>query len=535
MESTARKATILWQSILSGDLSYSVHDSPHPHVSHSVHAKVHIWATRLSESIIYPHFGHKLLSVGSQRNIRPVWQDQDREMSSWQAEYHYMLTGEEGESPCEMKQAWKPAQLVPRTYYAQGLSAFHSSKYLRDPFNRLADYFRNVNRFNRVLPQMIVADTTDTLYVYDLTSFTSMFHEHRSFLLSLADEVEGYHMTLYDSHYGISHATLSFLIRDYVDKNVSNPEYTTLLFPLEQTLVLQHNVAGFLGVYGNLVTCTIPHGIVLASVYDTWINNWCAGDDAGEAIPEELFPRLDKTITRVGSYAWDKVCIGNLPGAVALKRPVSFEHGLVIFKSTPLFPLLGYIIGSDHLAGPPKTKSELQSMLASSMVNFLRYNPDSDLPEFYVDEIVAYSRLLYNCLGLPTDGFLPHVMRTLHWDFSIPIVDRRMFQNDPLLRLADKYYATSYCSAVREEREVDMDVLYRAGASYGNMTPWLRWAGSMGFVKSEKMMVQYVGREGYLKLLVDLNVPSCRSYAPISYYHVLINSVPTRHLAAPVL
>jgi len=47
-----------------------------------------------------------------------------------------MLTGEEGEFPCEMKQAWKPAQFVPRTY----LSCWH--------FVRKCDTMVEVDRIN---------------------------------------------------------------------------------------------------------------------------------------------------------------------------------------------------------------------------------------------------------------------------------------------------------------------------------------------------------------------------------------------------
>jgi len=536
LESTAREATVQWQSILAGYDGYRIHDGYHPNVTHSVHSKVHIWASRVSSKILFPHFGHKILGSNAQRSITPIWQDKDLGISSWQAEYHYMMTGEEGESPCEMKQAWIPSQMVPRTYYAQGLSAYHSSKYLRDPFNELADMFRNVNRFSRVLPQMIVADSTDTLYIYDLTSFSSLFHEHRSFLLSLAEEVKGYDVRFYDSHTGIGHTSLSFLIEEYVRINVDRPEYTSMLLPIDDMLVLHQNVAGFLGVYGNLITCTIPHGILLASVNDSWLNNWCAGDDAGEAIPEDLFSRLDVTAKKAGTYAPEKIFVGNEPGAVALKRPVSFYYGLVIFKSTPMFPLLGYLLQPSRF-GSRETKSLkfLQETMCSSMIGFLRYSLPLVFDESFVDEILAYTKFIFNSLHLPLNGHLPHVLGHRPWNFSIPIIDRDMFSENPLRRLAEKYYSTHYCCTLREESVTNLSELFIYGSSVGNMTPWLKWAVSMGFVYAEKRKVIIVGVKGFLALLDDLYVTGHSNHTPTSFNFTVVDKLPRQHLATLVL
>jgi len=527
MESTPRIPVVAWESILSGNTKYQVDDGQHPMVSSTTHRKIHIWASRLEKKVIYPHYGTKYLAVGSERTIDAPWCNQGNPISSIQAEWLYMKFGQEGSSPCQLKQAWTPGIMVPRTYYAQGLDAFHSSKYIRDIFNQLADLFRNVNRFNRVRPQMISADSSDTLYIYDLTSFSSMFHEHRNFLLALAQEVEGYNTTIFDSYHGESSVSLSFLIREYVKFNVTHPSYTTLMFPILDSLDLQHNVAGFLGVYGNLITCTIPHGILLATVNDDWHNNWCAGDDAGCAICKEKHDRLDRTIRKAGSYAEEKVFIGNEEGAVALKRPILFDRGLVIFRNTPLFPLLGLFTDPDRFnVMHAPDEFYLIRLISSSMISFLISCAGVRMEQDHKDEMFHYIKRMFTMLGITHEGWLPHVCGTRPYRYTIPIIDAFMFDKDPFDRLIGKYYRNSYRDRVREDRPVSYSELFVLGVASGNMTDWLRWAKDMGIVSSEPEYEYFEGSAGKSRLRSVLFVSPMHLPSTV-YRFMLIDGVRT--------
>lgn len=527
MESTPRIPSVCWESILSGHIAYQVDDYPHHMVTSTTHRKVHIWANHVSKRTIYPHYGHKYLSVNSEREIPAPWPDNTTPISSIQAEWLYMKYGIEGSSPCELKQAWTPGIMVPRTYYAQGLDAYHSSKYIRNIFNSLADLFRNVNRFNRVRPQLISADAGDTLYIYDLTSFSSMFHEHRSFLLALATEVEGYDVTIFDSYSGPSSTSLSFLIREYVKYNVDHPSYTTLMFPIHDSLELQHNVAGFLGVYGNLITCTLPHGILLATVNDDWHNNWCAGDDAGCAICQEKHSRLDRVIRKAGSYAEEKVFIGNEPGAVALKRPIRFDRGLVIFKNTPLFPLLGLFTDPTRF-NVLRSRDEhyLNRMISASMISFLVSCAGIRITNSDRSEMFRYIKKMFLQLQLPLEGWLPHVCGTRPWRFTFPIIDEHMFDEDPFERLIGKYYRGMFRSKVRENCPVSYSELFVLGETRGNSTDWLRWAKVMGIVSAEPEYEMLEGNLGRDSLRSSLRISPLSDF-PIVYKYTKIDDVRT--------
>jgi len=525
MESTPREASINWSSILQGSADFRLDDSDHPYVNSTVHNRVHLWASRLEKRVLYPHYGTKLLAIGSTSSL-PLPFYPDGEISSMQAEQWYMRTGEQGFGPSQMKQAWKTAHLVPRTYYAQGLTAYHSSKYLRDPFNELADLFRNINRFQRTRPQLIVAERSDALFVYDLTSFTSMFHEHRSFLLALATEVEGYLVTYYDSHNGFSYVTLSALIREYVQLNVDCPSYVSLLLPFDEILELHHNVAGFLGTYGNLVTCTIPHGICLASVDDSYQNNWCAGDDAGIATKKTHYGRLHRTTHRVGSYVEDKVFLGEEDGAVALKRPVKFDRGFVLFRSQPMFPLLGMFFDPKRF-DLPSDHDPIRALASSTFTFFLSCKDRSYSDEDKL-EILRYIGMIFIQVGLPLDGWLPQVCGYARRKYAVPIIGRDSFEHDPFDHLVEKYYMNRYSSDVREEMIADTQELFDCGETSGNMTPRLKWLRDMGFVYAEAQREEYFGVDGLLRLRSDLKIVTV-PYVPIVYRFTVVDSIPSQH------
>jgi len=526
MESTPRESTVNWSAIFEGFSDYEIiPGNPHRRVTRGVHFRIKAWADRQSSAIIYPHFGTKILASRSKESLDFCFDDR-LPMSSIQAEVHYSRTAEEGFGPVEMKQAWRPAHLVPRTYFAQGLSSFHASKYLRNAFNQLGDLFRNTNRFERTIPGLIMHSPQNKLYIYDLTSFSSLFHEHRSMLLALADQVEDTDVEIYDSHFGLSHTSLSFLIRQYVQECVDRPSYVTLLYPMDSFLEFRHNVAGFLGVYGNIITCTIGHGILLATVDDSFNTNWCAGDDAGSSTEEEKFPVLDRTVRHAGSYAEEKVFEGHQPGAVALKRSLTISHGYIQLHNTPFFPLLGAFMNVD-MFGNHKFPHVDFSTFCHGVVLFcqhvIRFDLESDaLP------LIPYIRSCFGSFSQPPWNIHcnPSSPDRIHkYRCYVPIVDHLMFHLDPLDRIAEYYYKGVYSRQAEEDCPFDSEMLLES-SFICNVTPWLKWASSMGYLRSTKVMVHLFGMDGLRSFRRDLHGYS--SHLPL-YSFQIVDVLPVRH------
>jgi hypothetical protein len=229
--------------------------------------------------------------------------------------------------PCEMRQKWYPTGLKPRTYYAQGSSALFASTYLRQFFNELADRFEYTNRFTRVDGSRLISKTPDgsSFLVYDFSNFTSNFSEQFYFLTSLGEMFRGCMVALAGPDLTYSDSDLGELILEYRDVCNDQPEYYTEVVMLEfmANLDFRQIQAGFLGVYGNLMTCTVPHGIVARSLVDQDCEVGCAGDDGAidPALEEDIAVR---NLLELGDFAPDKVFKKPF---VYLKRKLEFlEH-----------------------------------------------------------------------------------------------------------------------------------------------------------------------------------------------------------------
>jgi hypothetical protein len=529
MESIRRDGTIDWHSLMTRP-DYQLNPGfSNRRVSSTIHYQLKSWVDKISSKIIYPHSGVKMLATGSASTLGGDPSLSLDNCSTRQAESKYSRYGVLGEGPCEMKQRWVPGSLVPRTYYAQGLTAYHSSKYLRNAFNDLADLFRNINKFKRVLPQTAASESFDSteLYIYDLTSFTSLFHEHRNFLLDLADVVQEVEVILADSHYGKTTAMLSELIREYVTCNVSDPTYVSSVLDPERFLYLTHGVAGFLGVYANLITCTIPHGWTLACIDDSFSNNWCAGDDAGIQTAREKLDILNKNCRRLGQIQEEKTFVGTEPGAVALKRPVRLEHNIIVFSPNVLWPIFGPIFDQEGTRFSDEDYKMFRFRFCSSLISFFSSTRTMDLETEEVLFAVGYLKHVYDVLGLPLRGWFPVLMGWSPWKFTVPIMDERFFDLDPLERLVDTFYTGSFETTMEEEMPADIISLLEEGYSQGNMTPGLRWLRDIGYVHATEVRVKLYDLDGRECVLNSVRRKSnrVRGFPKVYDFH-LIDTVP---------
>jgi hypothetical protein len=423
-----------------------------------------------------------------------------------------------------MKQKWYPTQASPRTYFAQGGSAYHTSKYLRDPFNWLCDSYRPTNRFDRVSPSgMTVDQSKDDVYIYDLTSFSSLFHEHRSFLSFLSIVTSEVVVRIFDSWEGPIQLTLGSLIKEYLDANVSQPTYTTKI-PQLSDLELAHSVAGFLGVFGNLATCTFPHGVALGTVRGNESDCWCAGDDAGAIDQIESEGWLVNNVAEsLGSIAREKTYRASEDGAVALKRPVCLVSGVLYQRRNILWPVFSVMCDSDprfHFLDDNRPVERV----TGAIVAFFKTCEICPLSSSDIEFAYQFFVSFYDRYGLPLSGWYPPLTGYAPWKTTIPRLERSVFGSDPLTVLVSTFFGTEYVGARVEDAKWDGSMTPHIGYTFEcNSDRYLSYLVKLGFLKRDLQQCLYEGRVGFNRAILDATQPQHRHYM---YTFTVIEYIP---------
>jgi len=199
------------------------------------------------------------------------------------------------DGPVEVRTAWKYNDLKPRVYFAQGGSTFQSSKYVQDIFNSIADTLEVVHTKNRFFKPTEELTKTDSLIIYDYASFTSTIQEIVSFLNELSNFFRGVNVFLVQGR-GLIAKDLGELLAEYNQECSVYAEFDlgrVAKFDDEAPFLLGHS-CGMLGIPGNIMSCTILHGIHLAFISQSLNNCRCVGDDA--LFFRQIDNRLDKMI-----------------------------------------------------------------------------------------------------------------------------------------------------------------------------------------------------------------------------------------------
>lgn len=329
--------------------------------------------------------------------------------------HHFVRTGDWVTGRVELKQRWYPSGLLPRTYFAWGGDGIALSGYLRNFFNDLGDCFEPTHRKLRVQPDWLRHPnrTADGGFMfYDLVSFTSWFHEQVNFLRALANRFRS--TIVYPSGYDLSLSISS--IGDMIDR------YTDVLNDFPEFIidgrsvgdqqydgrVFKHLCAGFLGIPGNLITCTIPHGLAIASQHYTSTSLQVPGDDVGCAFCNSNHAHdIGVCAKTLGVLQMEKVY--QTPGlSVYLKRLVLDLYSKIDLAPMLVYPLLPYLLNPvDHVSSnqyrlPPH--SELQPRCARVLVAFHRdlWNETHGSIDSESEEIILlFLRRIHDMTGLP--------------------------------------------------------------------------------------------------------------------------------------
>jgi hypothetical protein len=473
--------------------------------------------------IILPHYTNR--GVSSQtagwllnrvsKSATPKWgnpqtfhrQLDRRNVVSRDVVHHYVRDGRWAAGLTEMKQRWYPSGLLPRTYFSWSGRDIAVSSYLRNFFNDLCDQFSPTDRHNRVQPDWLQARDRRHLgfLFYDLTSFTSWFHEQVPFLRALADRFRNNSVFLVGEGLTLSEHDLGSLIDAYTDYTTDFADFvvngsTVGVDYSERTFT--HQCAGFLGIPGNLATCTLAHGLAIASMYTEEREIQVPGDDVGASYRSAEHMRdIGTCASTLGYLQFDKVF--HLPQiSVYLKRLVVDLGASIRLAPMLIFPLLPYLINpqttefrSNRFRLPDRSK--LHSRAAHVLVSFHRdlwRHTRGDFDSQAEGIILLFLRKIHDQIGLPRGAIFqgrvygsddPETDR-LYADISVKfsVDDDRCLRWNPDLHFASKYVTRM---TIRDTSEVrvrrDFEKLH-VGESFcvRNSRGW-RFLEDMGYVR----------------------------------------------------
>lgn len=537
MESSPLPTAINY-NVFFGAYSESIHPSvpPNPRMAFTVHKLIDNWIESLtSKEYHLPHMTSKLCSKSTQELVRTKYPDYDtfEEEGATQPDLEviYMRFGDQlCDSPCEIKQRWYTSGLTPRTYYAAGSEAYHRSKYVRNALNSLCDFLPPTERYSRVNPHRIVLSKPSShALIYDLSSFTSNMHEQRHFLSRLGLYCHGHTIRILDSCNGLVDVDLGDLLLEYNRMNIE-PSYASD-YHLGEDVQLVHHVAGFLGVFGNLASCTFLHGAVVSQLVSTFSQVGVAGDD-GLVDSEDDFTTFF-VIRLLGLMEETKGYNTQEPGKqVYLKRPI-FQIGCRLYaESFALYSMIEHMFRDDDPRFFPTQRSnnDRKSSLASAIVVYLRSLCRIILSDEEKEQVLEFLTQVYHHAGFPLCGSVPQIHPDLPSNTYqlpsglLPTIDLNMFGEDPIEYTINTLY--DGIAVIKEQSiekiEIDFSVMYAGSVFRCTQSAILSYYRKMGFVEMSQDEVYISGEDG-LKSLLRYYSPT-RSYAV--YTVSLLEDVP---------
>jgi hypothetical protein len=299
----------------------------------------------------------------------------------------------------EMRQKWYPSGAKPRTYFAMGGTTYRSCRFLQDFFTDLVDIFPPTNHDTRLQPSRLSVGkpgSEDDYLVYDLSSFTSNMQEQRAFMTSLSGFFRGTPVWMVDERSGPQLVDLGDLLEDYYAHCVERPVVSLERSPAElgfQSMdEVEHARASLLGIFGNLMTCTLGHYFIMSQCVDDDSELNVAGDDGMVRRWRITYGLVDTCIRLVGDYAEEKCYDSSMEGAVCLKRPLYIlRPDLVLGRLSPVPNLnvtISYLLG--YAVDPRFEFYDLDAMSVGERISVV----GKDLARFFYNAFLAGQGIL---------------------------------------------------------------------------------------------------------------------------------------------
>lgn len=500
-------------------LNYSFLHSPYPTEIHPgrtispdifrlLHSGIQEFKNSLAGSLLFPRSSKKSTSLSTKYQYAKKMNCYDllNEHVTLQ-DVERMYSRGEGyvEGVVEMRQAWKYNDLKPRTYFACGGTMYYPSKYIQPVMNALVDAFPSTDTYGRFsIERFTQLSAREIVILYDYTSFTSSMSEQKHFLAELAETMRGTEVILVDTMLGPTPKDLGELLDEYNSSCNYEGEFT-----MHERLgiegIYRHICASFLGVYGNISSCTALHGISLVSLLTHLDGASVIGDDAmARFMKDDLeISEFHRGVLKLGVVHRDKYKEfdeefieeeGTVPRSWHYaKRPIKRLAGKMFQGRLIDWPLLPYLITSEQRATSYHTVKDYSRpknlkvfcMQAGRLLDHIRgeeLDPDTE------ELVRVYLEVGYCVWGLDFGGSVGHYVSK--WNcFSVayPCIDGTMsFSEDWIDFIAHKCFGDTVELPIELDPSVDRpgfgSEIWETG-----MSPLLALGVQMGWLSSEAL------------------------------------------------
>jgi len=468
----------------------------------------------------------------------PIWGQDD-----WIRHYHE--TGEKIEGSIEMRQKWYPSNAKPRTYFAQGGTAYIYSRFLQDFFTELVNIFPTTNHITRLQPYRLRLQPDGHYLIYDLSSFTSNMQAQRNFCRELAEFMKGTEVEIFDEYYGRVPVDIGELLEEYNENCVDFPVLNQDRVPIflrDEFSEYEHECASMLGIYGNLMTCTVAHFLIISgSLEDVWRDDNTAGDDGMILYFLFTYFSILMAISLVGTFAMDKTFHSNEEGAIALKRPVMevrdpLTGASVSTKDNIIPPNLlvswTYLVGYDIdprfrlIYGDPDSLADRISIVGKDLMRFLVSAYSVNYSNLLVTDVFeGFTRLVRQVTGISpvTGGSIGGITYT----WPVDVRTYSFLDHDPLYLFAFMTFRTSMVFPRRSYETFDDRDLREVGDMVEcNSEPWLKLMMTLGYIERTEMQELVTGPLVLTRLYTELANPSLLQSQ--LYQYVVVKDIPPR-------
>lgn len=495
-----------------------------PAIYHLLHNGIQSFRAKMADSVIYPRSSMKSTSLSTKYQYAKRMGNMELlndHISLLDVERMYSRGEGKIEGIVEMRQAWKYNDLKPRTYFACGGTMYYPSRYIQVVMNTLVDSFPSTDTYGRFsIERFSSLQPSEIVLLYDYTSFTSSMSEQKHFLAELAISMKGTPVTVVDTEVGPTTRDLGELLREYNDICNYEGEFS-MATRLQIEGVYRHICASFLGVYGNISSCTALHGISLVSMLSSLDGASVIGDDAmARFMGEDMsVAEFGEGVSLLGTVHPDKYKVfkeefieeeGTYPTVWHYaKRPVKRLAGKMFQGRLIDWPMILYMITSNKAATSyhtvknisPQKNLKVWCMQAGRLLDAVR---DEEIDPESEELIRVYLEAGYRSWGLEFGGSVGHyVPKVKCFSLAYPCIDGTInFSDDWIDHLARKSYGESVMLPV----EVDYD---EVRPSFGSeiwetrMTPLLTLGCKMEWLSSEPIYESVVLSRGSLDRFIS--------------------------------
>jgi len=384
-------------------------------------------------------------------------------------------------------------------------------------FSELCDTFEPTHKSLSLHPDRLHLTEEQYGYIYDLASFSSNLHEHANYLRQLSTFCKGTNVRLVDSWKGYDVQDLGDMIEEYVTL------HEEILVSLEKVryktgyLVVKQEIAGLLGVYGNISSAKFLHGVVMSQLIDDMKSLNVAGDDGIMAITDNYYAY--NSICLMGDMAEDKAYETKYSGCICLKRKIDqvgsrlYKGNIIIWPSYE-YPNQESRVDDRYDQIARMTKEDRQKSTSATVTGFLKQLKYAEVNNDDKLLIDRYIRNLYELSGLPVGGNIPQLNER---NMLVSTVIGDYIGQDPIAYTISYNYSGHVFIPNREQLRFQ-DSMMTAKTFTCNSTKLLSYLTRMGYLTCTKRKMYLSGEEGYIALLKEFTstLPCLNDYEVIT-------------------